>query len=214
VTMASAAFFEQNHIWQVYFDTIGSLTEVTLTYHRLLPDGATVKFDEDPHGVLDLSSGEDDHLVMDGFLSLIPDGELISCAIRSVKHVLGVWERAEYKHIFAEYDKQIVRTTFEGRLWNPDSSADFVFVGGDRDAHTTATIRRWIGVMQQELLQQKPEDPIPTLEKVLSFYNAVIYTQTTEIHILTSGERGQSSSRMKAALELVASRYGMALPPD
>ena len=211
--MTPASYFAQNRVWQVYFDVTDSLAEVTLTYRRLLADGTSVKFDEDSHGVLDLSTNADDHIVLDGFLSFIPDGELLSCAMRDVKHVLLIWEREDYQHIFAQYDKQIVRTAFEGRLWNPDSSADFLFVGGNKDGHTTPTIKHWAKVMQEQTLRQSGADRKATIDQVLGLYSLVAYTQTAEIHILTSNGHDQAE-KMKATLGAVASRYGMALPPE
>src|SRR5262245_61729273 len=131
------------YLWNVDFATSGGLFEVILTYLRLLPDGRTVKFDEDTDGRLDLAADEDDRLVMDGLLALIPDRAPVSCALRELRRVALVWEVEDYRPVLADWDKETVRTTLKGRLWNADSSADFVFAGGETSDHTGVAIRRW-----------------------------------------------------------------------
>lgn len=208
-----ASFFEQNYVWQTFFELHNSYVEIVLTYNRLLPSGESIKFDEDPEGILDLSIDADDHLVMDGFLALIPEGKLLSCSMRSVKHTLLVWEQSYRKHVFAEYDKQKVLAEFEGRLWNPDSSADFLFVGGGRDAHSISAIEHWAKVLEGGVVHRSDTDWLSRLEQILGIYKRIIYTQTTEIYMLARNEE-DIIRQVRADLSEIASRYGFILPPE
>lgn len=201
-----------DYTWQLHFDIIRSVCEVTLTYNRLLPDGTTVKFDEDPHGILDLSLDEDDHLVMDGVIALLPSHQLISCTLRDVRRVFGVWQQTEYKHINAGYDTDIVRTAFEARLWNPDSSVDFILIGGDAEAHTTTAILHVVKLLNEQVLGHEGDARIHAIEHILEYYSVIVYTQTTEVHVVSSMEGEQTLAQIKGALAMVASRYEMIIP--
>ncbi|HEY0607061.1 MAG TPA: hypothetical protein VGD58_29350 [Herpetosiphonaceae bacterium] len=216
--MAMDAFFERNYVWQVYFEEIGPLAEITLSFRRARADGSGVEFDEDPQiiteRVLDVINGEDDQLVMDGFLALIPDGQLLSCSLRVLRHRLLILEFEDYDHSFAGYDKQVVKNTFEGRLFNTDgSNADLLFIGGERTAHETATIKHWSKVIESRALRASADTIAAAWEPVLNVYEAVIYTLSTEIHMVTRNNHAPIS-RIQPALADVAARYGFVLPPQ
>lgn len=207
-------FFARNYVWQVYFEVHGPVAEITLSYRRALPDGTGVKFDEDPDTVLNRVTDQDDQLVMDGFLALIPEGELLSCAMRVVKRILLIWEYQDYQHIFAEYDKHVVKRAFDANgLFNTDSSIDVLFIGGDRAAHETTTIISWAKTIQRDILQRYEVEGGAAWNPVLEIYKSVIYTQTTEIHMLTHNKR-DPLERARMVLKQVAARYQLVLPPE
>jgi hypothetical protein len=207
------AFFEQNYVWQVDFDTQDTVAEVILSYQRALPDGKSVKFDEDSNTILDLAADADDHLVMDGFLALIPPGELLSCAMRVSRRALLIWEYMDYQHIFAEYDKQVVERAFDTNgLFNTDGSIDALFIGGDRVAHESATILSWVRSLSRDVISRYETEGRAVWAPALDVYTAIIYTQTTEIHMLTRNEHKRLRDA-RSALNKVAARYGLVLPP-
>lgn len=201
-------------VWEVYFETHGPLLEVTLGYRRRLPDGSSVAFDADPRPTLDLAADEDERLVLDGVLALLPPDALLSCALRENSRWLLIWTKPDVEHIFAEHDQAIVRRAFDGRLYNPEGSIDALLIGGERAAHATGEVKRWAAAIEKDILPSAGAERVAAWQTVLNAYQAVIYTQTTEIHLLT---RAGSAAAVQArpALAAVAARYGLRLPePD
>lgn len=216
--MTSDDYFEQHYVWQVYFEVVGPLSEITLSFRRSRSDGSGVKFDEDPaiidRGILDLINGEDDDLVMDGFLACLPGGKLLSCALRVLRRNLLFFESEAYEHVFAHYDKNVVKQAFERRLFNTDgTNGDLLFIGGDHAAHATPTILRWCKVIESDAMHHSGVALIAVWEPVLQVYEAVAYTLDTEIHLFTRND-DDLIKRIKQALTEVATRYGFVLPPQ
>lgn len=202
-----------SYTWQVYSDQVGPFWEITLTYNRQRPDGTYVKFDEDPNGVLDLATGADKRLVMEGFLTLIFNGELLSCSLRAIKHKLPIWTRPYHQHVFAGYDKQKIANEFASRLWNPDSSVDFLLVGGEQTAHTTLVIQYWTKILMSGLFKSSGKKKLETLAQALNVYREIFYTQTTEIHLWTQGEESEIIE-MRNRLAQTAAQFGLVLPAE
>lgn len=201
-------------VWQVYFATHGPLLEVTLSYRRHLPDGSGVKFDEDPDTILDLAAEQDEQIVLDGFMALLPPDALLSCAMRTTGRWLLIWTKPDIEPVFAEYDHAIVRRAFDGRLYNSDSNIDALLIGGERTAHQPETVKQWVNAIEKDILRTSGDDWVAAWQPVLDVYEAVIYTQTTEIHLLTRNTGGRLE-RARTALAAVAARYGLRLPePD
>ena len=213
MAQAPDSFYEQNYVWQVYFETGTTYAEVILTHNRLLPDDNFIKFDEDESSILATAIGEDDRFMLEAFLTLLPDVQLLSCAMRDTRRTWLVWEQDYYKHIFAEYDKQMVAAAFDGRLWNPDSSADFVFAGGEERAHAAEVVERWTAIMTKNILPQPRAVWGQTLEQVFRIYKCVIFTQTTDIHLLMPPNIDMMTE-IRDDLEAVANSYGLVLPPE
>lgn len=216
--MASDSFFERNYVWQVYFEALGEQAHITLTQRRAYADGSGRKFDEDPQIIdgrtLDLLHDEDDRFIMDGFLALIPDNRLLSCAIQVLRRRLLIWEFEDYDYIFAGFDKHIIQRAFDGRLFNTDgTNGDILFIGGERTAHETATIKEWSKAIEHDIFRKVGNVPGAAWEPVLDVYEAVSYTLSTEIHLRMRHDHDRiEESRM--ALARVATRYGFVLPPE
>lgn len=208
------SFFEQNYVWQVYFEEYGDLATITLSYRRDRGNGLSIQFDDDPSCILNLAADEDDRLIMDGFLALIPDAQLLSCAMLVRKPRYLIWGVEDYKHIFAAYNKHVVRSTFNGHLFNTDGTgSEMVFIGGDRVAHTTSLIKEYATKIEQHVLRTYGAEHIAAWVPILNTYTSVIYTLSTEVHMVM---RNQSDlmRRARQGLNKVASRYGVILPPE
>lgn len=202
----------QQPMWHVLFANEGPFIRVTLTFERLLPDGRSIQFDEDPEPVLDLTSDQDERLLLDGFLVLPPDGMQLSCALHRLRDWI-VWEWTEFQHIPAAYNRQVVRSAFTGRLFNTDSSIDILFAGGDAAAHTRDRIVRAASFVEREIAQKPDGMREAALIQVLAVYPALVYTQNTEIYLL-GRQPDLSLAEVRAALTSTATRYGLALPPS
>lgn len=213
--MTDPEFFRRNYVWAVYFEDHGPIAEVTLTYDRALPDGDTIKFDEDPDRFLDIANDADERVVMDGFLALIPNGELLSCSMRDTRHLLLIfWGYQTYKHFFVGYDKQVLKQQFDRRLFNTDGGdPDIVFAGGERAAHTPEQITRWAKVIKRDIVGSRQATPMTAWQPLLDVYRAILYTDSTEIHLVTRNT-GRELERARAALAKVARGYRMVLPPE
>jgi len=203
-----------DYVWLIYLENLGSMVKVTLTYERILPDGSSITFDADPAMILDTATEQDEQIVLDGFMALVPPDALLSCAMRTTRWML-LWTKPDIEHIFAEYDHAIVRREFgDGRLYNAQGNIDALFIGGDRAAHQTSTIKHWATTIEKQVLPMSGQEQIQAWDAVLAVYQAVIYTQTTEIHLLTRNT-GDALNQARAALSAVAARYGLRLPaPD
>jgi hypothetical protein len=197
------------HVWNVEFEVCDAVAQITLTFDRLLPDGTAIKFDEDPNGKLNLAAEEDERLVMDGFLALIPDGELLSCALRDGARFFGLGDAINYKYVFVDSDRTAVDAALDGRLWNPDSSRDYVFVGGESIAHQPAALKLFV-----KELNTRPTGPTNLdlrFERTLSVYRGVAFTEGTLIRMIYSVSDAVITSA-RQVLAQVASRYGYVLP--
>lgn len=199
-------------VWAVYFDPGDRIATITLTYHRLLPDGSTIKFDEDPACHLDLASEEDDRLLREGFMALIPPGQLMSCALRVLRRALLVWEYTDFEHIAAGADRELVAAAFAGRMYNPDgASPDALFVGGTPADHATTTILA-AATRLTRLLQGPTGADEAAWEQALGPYTAIFFTESTETRMVTRAD-GTAYARAAESLAAVAGRHGLALPP-
>lgn len=198
-------------VWLVNVEDFGPVVRVGLTFLRLQKDGTAVKFDEDPNGVLDLDAEEDQRIVADGLLALIPNEALVSCALRDFERVLLIWERMCYRHVHTGTDRLLLDSVLEGRLWNADSSADFLFAGGAVDDHTPQVVDRWTQWMREKVLGQPWDRATRAVAAPLEVYAAVGYTRTTEVNVfLRNGAAGVEHARQKLAA--VAAKYGMRIP--
>ena len=207
-----ASFYEQNYVWQVYFDTSTSFTQIILTYNRLLSEDRFIQFDEDQNSILVTEQAEDEQFLLDAFFTLIPENERLSCAMNATKHVF-LWEKAYHQYIFAGYNREKVLSEFKGRLWNPDSSPDYLFVGGDESSHTGEAIEQWTRVMSAEVLPQTHQAWEQILGEILTLYERIIYTRSTQIHMLMFADAEQIAA-IRARLSTVAAQYGLVLPPE
>ncbi len=211
--MSSESSADEQPVWAVYLDRLGAVLTITLTYHRLLPDGRSVKFDEDPAGPLDLAADQDDRLMEEGFVALIPPGKLMSCAMRTRARKLLFWDRQEIQHTAAGYELAVVRELFAGRLYNADgASPDALFVGGGPADHTTPAIVAAASALAQLLGQQSRASEADWL-RVLGSYQAVLYTESTEVQMVTRADRAIVATSL-SALASVSRRYGFELPPS
>jgi hypothetical protein len=210
-------FFARHFVWQVYFEDHGALAWITISYRRAVSNHMDVKFDEDAEiinaGLLGFAAEDNDLMVMDGFLALIPDGALLSCAMRTRKRVLLLWERSAYDYVFAGQDKQVVRATFDGRLYNSDgTNGDVLFIGGVAAAHTEDSIQHWVKVIERDVMFQVDTERLMAWASLLDVYQAIVYTLSTEIHMIARN-KPETIPQARAALGVVATRYGFVLPP-
>jgi hypothetical protein len=211
-------FFARQFVWQVSFEDHGALAWITITHERALSDQMSVKFDEDTElvnaGILGFAAENGGRMVMDGFLALIPDGALLSCALRTRKRMFLLWDRSAYDHVFAGQDKQAVRAAFDGRLFNTDgTNGDALFIGGASDAHTEERIQHWTQVIEHEVTPQFSSYWTTVWKPLLAVYHAVMYTLSTELHMIARNEPA-TIPQARAALGEVAARYGFVLPPE
>ncbi|MCG8352468.1 MAG: hypothetical protein MI924_32280 [Chloroflexales bacterium] len=211
-------FFTRHFVWQVYFEDHGALAWITISYRRALSNQMGVKFDEDAEIIntrlLGFAAEDEDRMVMDGVLALIPDGALLSCALWRLQNVLLLWERSAYDHVFAGQDKQVVRAAFDGRLFNTEGSiGDVLFIGGAAEAHTKDSIEHWAQVIERDVMSRFDTERLVAWKSLLDVYQAVMYTLSTEIHMIARNEP-ETIPRARAALGSVAARYGFVLPPE
>lgn len=197
--------------WDVSLDAVGPYLLVTLTYHRRLPGGGSVKFDEDPACTLDLAADMDDALLLDGVLALIPRGYQASCALRERRRAFLLWDRQVPRHIPAGTDHTIIARAFDGRLYNSDgANPDALFVGGAPAAHTSQAVAAAWATLRGLLAQPMPATP-SEWSRLLDTYAAVLFTDSTEVRMVARLDQ-MSRERVVAALSEVAERYGLRLP--
>lgn len=201
-------------IWDVTFEEAGPLARAMISYRRLLPDGWGVMFEEDTEWVLDIANEEDEHLVMDGFLALIPRGVPLSCAIRAtVGGLLGFFRYDRYRVVFAGEELALVQRTFEiNGLFNTDGcNPDLLFAGGPPEAHEAKEIERQAEAVKRLLkVSRKPQGE--GWEALLRTYTAILYADCTEIYSVALREQ-VPLAHSRAALAAVAARYRLTLPP-
>jgi hypothetical protein len=197
---------QQPYIWDVALASAGPLAGALVRPYRLLPDGRSVKFDEDPALPLNLETGQDEALLREGVLALLPDGALLSSAIRVGSH--------GYRHIYAGQDKQAALRALETNgLHNGDgASGDALLIGGGREVHRSEAVIGWASRIEREILGQiGPAGWLAPWAPLLEEYDGLIYTVSGEI-ILAARSGALGSAPIRAALEGAAARHGFALP--
>lgn len=202
------------HVWDVALASAGPLAGALLRPYRLLPDGRSVKFDEDPALPLDLETGQDEALLRDGVLALLPDGSLLSCAIRATRRSVLLIASRGYQQAYTGQDKQAALRALESNgLYNSDgSSGDALFIGGAREAHRSEAVIGWAGRIEREILGQiGPTGWLAPWAPLLEQYDALIYTLSGEI-ILAARSGTLGLAQIRDALAEVAAHYGFALP--
>ena len=202
------------YIWDVALASAGPLAGALLRPYRLLPDGRSVKFDEDPELPLNLETGQDEALLRDGVLALLPDGTLLSCAIRVTRLSAMLIGSRSYQHIDAGRDKQAALRALETNgLYNGDgANGDALLIGGAPEAHRSEAVIGWARRIEREILGQiGPAGWLAPWAPLLEQYDASIYTVSGEI-VLAARSGALGPAQIRAALAEVAARYGFALP--
>jgi hypothetical protein len=202
------------YVWDVALASAGALAGALLRPYRLLPDGRSVKFDEDPALPLNLETGQDEALLRDGVLALLPDGSLLSCVIRVTGLSVMLSGSRAYRQIYAGPDKQAALRALESNgLYNSDgASGDALLIGGSGEAHRSEAVIAWAGRIEREILGQiGPTGWLAPWAPLLEEYDALIYTVSGEI-ILAARSGTLGLAQIRDTLAEVGAHYGFALP--